>query len=250
MIWIIGGTCETVELANKIRGDMEYIITAATEAEREFLDDENLLVCRMDEQKVESFIRSHAIDLVVDMSHPYASEVTKNAREAASKFNINYIRYVRKKTKDTEGSIYLDSISQCKEFLKNINGCVFFTTGSKNIKDFESVRGSNRFVYRVLPTLQSIAECQENNIMIKDIMAALGPYSEGLNAAMFKEYGADYVVMKDSGTEGGTTEKVRACRGLNIKAVIIGRHHEDGAEDIDDVINLIWQCRSHRKSCG
>lgn len=243
MIWVIGGTCETVELVQKIRDKMEYIITAATEAEREFLVDEKLIVCRIDEKEVENFIRDNSIDLVVDLSHPYAFEVTKNAREAAEKFNINYIRYVRQKTKDIEDCIYLDSISQCREFLKHINGCVFFTTGSKNIKDFESVRGNNRFVYRVLPTLESIAECQKKNIKIKDIIAALGPFSEDLNFAMFKEYDADYVVMKDSGKEGGTDEKVQACRRLNIEVVIIGRNNEDGADDIDDVINLIRQNR-------
>lgn len=244
MIWIIGGTCETVELVEKIRGKMEYIITAATEAEREFLDDENLIVCRMDEKEVENFIRRNSINLVVDLSHPYAAEITKIARGAAEKFNINYIRYVRQKTKDIEDCIYLDSISQCREFLKCVNGCVFFTTGSKNIKDFESVRGSNRFVYRVLPTLESIAECQKNNIKIKDVIAALGPFSEDLNLAMFKEYDADYVVMKDSGIKGGTDEKIQACRRLKIKAVIIGRSNEEGAEEIDDVINLIQQNRT------
>ena len=116
MIWIIGGTCETVELVEKIRGKMEYIITAATEAEREFLDDENLIVCRMDEKEVENFIHHNSIDVVVDLSHPFATEITKIAREAAEKFNIDYIRYVRRKTKDIEDCIYLDSISRCREF--------------------------------------------------------------------------------------------------------------------------------------
>ncbi len=241
MIWIIGGTCETVELVEKIRGKMEYIITAATEAEREFLDDENLIVCRMDEKEVENFIHHNSIDLMVDLSHPFATEITKIAREAAEEFNIDYIRYVRRKTKDIEDCIYLDSISRCREFLKGVNGCVFFTTGSKNIKDFEPVRGSNRFVYRVRPTVESIAECQKNNVKLRDIIAALGPFSEELNLAMFKEYGADYVVMKDSGKEGGTDEKIKACRRLRIKAVIIGRQNEKGAEDLDAVINLIQQ---------
>lgn len=241
MIWIIGGTCETVELVEKIRGKMEYIITAATEAEREFLDDEHLIVCRMDEKEVENFIHHNSIDLMVDLSHPFATEITKIAREAAEEFNIDYIRYVRRKTKDIEDCIYLDSISRCREFLKGVNGCVFFTTGSKNIKDFEPVRGSNRFVYRVLPTVESIAECQKNNVKLRDIIAALGPFSEELNLAMFKEYGADYVVMKDSGKEGGTDEKIKACRRLRIKAVIIGRQNEKGAEDLDAVINLIQQ---------
>jgi len=239
LIWIIGGTCEAVELAKSINGKIEYIMTAATEVEREFLEDEKLMVCRMDEEDMENFMRRNSVDLVVDMSHPYAFEVTKNAKEASKRCNVEYIRYVRKKAGDTEGCINLSSIGRCVEFLKTVTGCVFFTTGSKNIKDFESVRGSNRFVYRVLPAAESIRECLRCNVKMKDIIAALGPHSEDFNAAMFKEYGADYVVMKDSGEQGGTGEKIRACRRLNIKAVVIGRKDEDGVHDLDEVITRL-----------
>lgn len=239
MIWIIGGTCEAVELAEKIKGKHKYIITAATESEKEFIDNESLVVCRMDEKAMEDFIKRNSIKLVVDVSHPYAFDVTKNAKEASYKCNIEYIRYVRRKTADTKGFICLDSVQDCLKFLKTVNGCVFFTTGSKNIREFESVRGKNRFIYRVLPSTESIKQCLDNNVKMKDIIASLGPYSEDFNAAMFKEYGAKYVVMKDSGVQGGTDEKIRACRILNIKAVIIGRRDEDGISDIDDIIKKI-----------
>jgi len=134
LIWIIGGTREAAELVQRIKGDAKYVITAATESEREFLNDKNLVVGRMDRIGMEAFIRKNSIYLIVDMSHPYALEVTKNAKEVARKLNIDYIRYVRKKTKDTEGSIYLDSIEECQKFLRSVKGCVFFTTGSKNIR--------------------------------------------------------------------------------------------------------------------
>ncbi|NLX91096.1 MAG: precorrin-6A reductase [Firmicutes bacterium] len=246
MIWIIGGTRETAELVKRIKDDDKYVITAATDSEREFLDDKNLVVGRMDQMGMEAFIRENSIDMIVDLSHPYALEVTKNAKDAARKLKIDYIRYVRKKTQDTEGCIYLDSVEQCQEFLKSVKGCVFFTTGSKNIKDFESVRGNNRFVYRVLPATESIEECFKNNVKMKNIVAVLGPFSEDMNAAMFKEYGADYVVMKDSGNQGGTYEKIQACRRLNIPAVIIGRYDEHGLENIDEVVKRIRQRKSGR----
>ena len=31
---------------------------------------------------------------------------------------------------------------------------------------------------------------------------------------MFKEYGANYVIMKDSGSTGGTMEKIKACERI------------------------------------
>lgn len=239
MIWIIGGTCEAARLVNKIKHKVKYIITAATEIEKEFIDDENLKVCPMDEAAMEDFITGNSIDTAIDVSHPYAFEVTRNAKEAAEKCNIEYIRYARRRVEDTDGCVYFDSIQDCMEFLKTIKGCVLFTTGSKNIKDFEAVRNHNRFIYRVLPAVESIKECLKNNVNMKNIIAVLGPFSEDFNAAMFIEYGAEYVVMKDSGNQGGTVEKILACRKLNIKAVIIGRKEEEGLDNIEDVIKKI-----------
>ncbi len=239
MIWIIGGTSEAAELANRLGGSAAYIITAATESEREFIEDGSVVVRRMDEAGMEDFIGQNSIDLIADMSHPYAYEVTANAKRAAERCGVKYIRYGRAKTQDVDGCIYLDSLEECLEFLKTVRGCIFFTTGSKNIRQFESVRGANRFVYRVLPAVGSIAECAESGVKMKDITASLGPYSDDLNEAMFKEYAAAYVVMKDSGREGGTAEKIRACRKLGIKAVVIGRRDEEGIDSIDGIIEIL-----------
>ncbi len=241
MIWIIGGTSEAVELANRLAGRMGYIMTAVTESEREFIKDDNVIIHRLSEADMEGFIKENSIGIIVDMSHPYAYEVTDNAKQAAEKCNVKYIRYERGRTEDIEGCIYMHSLSECLEFLKTVKGCVFFTTGSKNIREFESIRGENRFVYRVLPAAASIRECEDNNAKMKDIIASLGPYSAGFNAAMFREYGAQYVVMKDSGRQGGTAEKIEACRKLNIKPVVIGRRDEEGMSSVGDIIRALKQ---------
>ena len=109
----------------------------------------------------------------------------------------------------------------------------------KNISDFQRVKNNNRFIYRVLPTTFSIQECIDNNIKMQDIIAILGPFSEEFNIAMFKEYKADYVVMKDSGIEGGTPEKINACIKCGIKPVIIQRGFDEGICDMDKLVEMI-----------
>ncbi|KOF57094.1 MULTISPECIES: precorrin-6A reductase [Clostridium] len=227
MIWIIGGTSEAVEFVKRIRDKEKYVVTAATVSEREFLEDEHLIIGRMDEKSMEKFITGYSIDTVLDMSHPYAVEVTKNAKEASKKCKVKYKRYERPKTKvKYKNCIYVNSVEACMEYLKSlgkIKGSVFFTTGSKNIKDFETIRGNNRFIYRVLPAVESIKFCRESKVKMKDIIAVLGPFSEEINMALFKEYAAKIVVMKDSGKLGGTVEKLEACRKLDITGIVIER---------------------------
>ncbi|SHI06884.1 precorrin-6A reductase [Sporanaerobacter acetigenes] len=239
MIWIIGGTSEASILSRKIEDVDDFVITSATESEEEFIDLNKLIVGRMGLEDMLNFVEEKDISLIVDLSHPYAKIVSENARKVSKIKNIMYIRYVRKKSEIPSNAIYLKTYEDCIEYLKNISGTVFFTTGSKNIGDFEKIRENNRFIYRILPANSSIEECKEWNVAMKDIVAILGPFSIDFNKSMFKEYNADYVVMKDSGEAGGTLEKILACNELNILPIVIGREKEDGIDDLDEIEKII-----------
>lgn len=245
MIWIIGGTSETKELLYRIEDIDDYTITAATESEKEFVDSPRLRIGRMDMNDMLKFVDDNEVDLIVDLSHPYAKIVSENAKKVSEIKNIRYIRYVREKSHIPSFAICVKSIERCLKYLQKVKGTVFFTTGSKNIKDFEKVRGDNRFIYRVLPATSSIEICKENGVQMKDIVAILGPFSEELNIQMFKEYSANFVVMKDSGQAGGTTEKIEACRKLQIIPIVISRSEEEGVSSLEEVEKIIYE---HRKS--
>ena len=242
MIWVIGGTTESTILISKIKGRLKYIISVATYSGREVIDDEdeNIVVSRMNYDEMLEFIKIQNIETVIDMSHPYAIEVSENARLACKKQKIKYLRFARKKT-EFENAIYVNSISECSDFLKTIKGNVLFTTGIKNIKDFELIKDKevHRFIYRVLPTIFSIQECMDNKIKMKDIIGMLGPFSKELNISLFREFSADYVVMKDSGSVGGTPEKIEACLKCGITPIVIGREFEDGISDMNKLLDVI-----------
>lgn len=238
MIWIIGGTSEARELIERISDFNDYIVTIATDEGREFIDTENIIVGRMNYDEMILFSKENNISMIVDLSHPYAKIVSENAKRAAEELKIEYIRYMRKKS-EYDLSIYLESYEEAYKFLSNIKGTIFFTTGSKNIGDFEIIRGNNRFIYRILPALESIQICKKHNIHMKDIVAELGPFSKEYNKIMFEEYGVDYVIMKDSGEKGGTPEKIQACKELGIKSIIIGREEEEGVKDLEEIRRII-----------
>ncbi len=239
MIWIIGGTSEGREIADRIKDLDNYIITAATDESREFIQDGNIRVGRMSYDEMWQFSLENNISLIVDLTHPFAKIVSDNAKKLADQLGIKYVRYSRERVKKRLSSIFLNSYEEAYEYLKDVKGTVFLTTGSKNIADFEKVRGDNRFIYRILPATESLDICKKNNILMKDIVAVLGPFSVKYNMAMFEEYGADYVIMKDSGDKGGTLEKIKACESLNIPAIIIGREEEQGLNDLDQVEKII-----------
>jgi len=239
LIWIIGGTSEARKLVTRLDDIDNFVVTSATEGSREFIKSDRMIVGRMNKYEMLDFVEEHKISLIVDLTHPYAEVVSANAKEVSKIKNIRYIRYERAKSKILSDVVYLDSLEECIEYLKSISGTVFFTTGSKNIIDFEKVRGENRYIYRVLPATDSIEECKKNNVKMKDIVAVLGPFSYELNKAMFNEYKSNYVVMKDSGKGGGTEEKIRACVELGITVIVIGRDISEGIDDLDVIENII-----------
>jgi precorrin-6A/cobalt-precorrin-6A reductase len=239
MIWIIGGTSEARELVDRLKNKVNYIITIATEGGREFLDSENVYVGRLNKEEMLQFAAQRDITAVVDLSHPYAKIVSKNAKEISEELGIEYLRFVRSKSKHGNDVISLNSYEECYDYLQEIEGTVFFTTGSKNIGDFEKIKGSNRFIYRILPAYESIMECRKFDIKMEDIVALLGPFSLEFNKIMFHEYDADYVIMKDSGAKGGTLEKINACKELGIRTVIIDREEEDGFYSLEYLEKVI-----------
>ncbi len=239
MTWIIGGTSEAREIVDRIKDLDNYIVTIATDGGREFVNSDKLLVGRMDYQEMIRFCEENDISLIVDLTHPYAKIVSENAKKVAKSLEIYYIRYMRDKIEPRINAIYLNSYEEAYDYLSGISGTVFFTTGSKNIGDFENVRGENRFIYRILPAMESIEECKRHNVQMKDIVALLGPFSKEYNKAMFKEYKPQYCVMKDSGDKGGTLEKLQACEELGIIPIVICREDEKGINDLDIIEKII-----------
>lgn len=237
MIWIIGGTSEAGKLVDFLaRHGKNYIMSVATEEGKEFFENANLQIGRMTKERMLEFCKRKNITVLADLSHPYAVLVSQNAKAAAFELGIKYIRYARKTAVSRNAGKRFKNISDLQGFLRTLNSeTVFFTTGSKNIKDFEAVRSSNRFIYRILPVPDSILKCKEAGVLTRNIVAMTGPVSKNVNKALFSFYGSAYVVMKDSGEAGGTKEKLEACKALKIIPLIIEREAEDGFTDLKKI---------------
>lgn len=229
MIWLIGGTAETREFLQQLPQNLKIIVTVTTEEGQKAFSsfDVPIHVAQMDETAMEHFIKMHQVLKIVDLSHPYAVEVSKNANKVSQKLNLPYFRYVRSKTTLTTGHQF-NSIASCATFLKSVTGSVFFTTGIKSIPEFEPVKGKNRFIYRILPSLTSFKSIENLSLDLKNIVAMHGPFSIEMNIALFRQFKADFVVMKNAGTAGGTEEKIQACILTGAKPLMIDRPIETG----------------------
>jgi precorrin-6x reductase len=92
-----------------------------------------------------------------------------------------------------------------------------------------------RFMVRVLPVSESLEACRRLGLSPEQIIAYQGSGTVKLNEALLEACGAEALVIKESGLEGGTADKVRAALNLNIPVVVVGRPvvspNAEGARD-------------------
>lgn len=193
---------------------------------------------RMKEQEMETLL-GEGFDLVIDATHPYASEVTKNIMAACEKKNCKYIRVLRESI-NAENAVYFSSIEEAVKFLNSTQGNILLTTGSKEIIKYKEIENfSERVWARVLPLEESIESCKEAGLAPSHIIAMQGPFSTEMNVAMLKSTGAKYLVTKDGGAAGGFAEKLAAAETLGITPVVIGRPSETEGLTIAETFNYL-----------
>ncbi|NDO45572.1 bifunctional cobalt-precorrin-7 (C(5))-methyltransferase/cobalt-precorrin-6B (C(15))-methyltransferase [Clostridium sp. MD294] len=229
-ILLFGGTTEGRKL-------MEYLcdtntnidICVATEYGQKLLqkkDNINILEGRKNLQQMIQLMKQKNYQCVIDATHPYALEVTKNIQQACQSENITYYRLLRESC-HTEYGIWVESIEKAVDFLQNTQGNIFVTTGSKELQKYKELHNfSERIYVRVLPSAEVITQCQNDGLSAKHIICMQGAFSKEMNVAQMKHINAKYIVTKESGNVGGFQQKIDAAKEVGAVVVIIGRREK------------------------
>jgi precorrin-6A/cobalt-precorrin-6A reductase len=178
-------------------------------------------------EKIIELAKEKDIGLVVDATHPYAVNASKNAISACQNLGIRYIRYEREAT-DLPQSPFVFPVKNYDEAASrafSLGKRIFLTIGSRQLKSFVELarRSQASLIVRVLPWEDSIKICRSYGLSPDQILAMQGPFSKELNLALFKEYKAEVIVSKNTGPEGGFKAKLDAALELKIPIVVIER---------------------------
>ena len=229
MIMIISGTGDGRELTELLLKEGYQVMAAtATKYGAELMHEhENLkrIAGRMNHEQIKECIMNNKILMVIDATHPYAEEISINAMIACDKTEIPYYRYERENSSniDSYPLIYCNSYEDAANVLLSSEGNVLLSTGSKSLKVFTDLLGTNRLFPRVLPNSEIIRKCEELGFSPSNIIAMQGPFSEEMNVEIIKKYSIKLLVTKESGYYGGTLAKLKAAKKMNIRAVMIRR---------------------------
>ncbi|CAM4390347.1 precorrin-6A reductase [Paenibacillus tarimensis] len=166
--------------------------------------------------------------VIVDASHPFAEEASRNAIAAASAAKVPYIRYERasRSYHDHPNVTVVDDYAAAAELAAERGGVIMLTTGSKTLGIFTERllgRPDIRLIARMLPRKDNMEKCEELGVEQKNIIAMQGPFSKELNKALFDQYGVTLMITKESGKEGAVDDKLEAALEMGLETIVIGR---------------------------
>ncbi|WP_019912309.1 precorrin-6A reductase [Paenibacillus sp. HW567] len=231
MIFMLCGTGDARDLALHLaERDLPLLASVVTPSAAERLTDVGIRsrVGRLDQQGLRSFLQERGCRAVVDASHPFALEAHVNAMGAAAALGLPYFRYERRSIQyDSQPKlIVVHSYEEAARKAKELKGSVMLTTGGKTLEIFtKELLGDPgiRLTVRLLPCLENIRKCLSLRIEQRNIIALQGPFSRELNEALYRQYGTQVMITKESGAEGSVDEKVHAALDMGLYVILIAR---------------------------
>ncbi|HMM05163.1 MAG TPA: precorrin-6A reductase [Clostridiales bacterium] len=232
---LIAGTGDSSAFLAQLPQDITAVATTVSAIGADCIPKREGIKIRTGSLNQEGFaalLQEEQCDFLVDMSHPFAVEVSAAARCAAAAVGVPYLRFQRESYADAEVDCRrFPDIRSAAAALNEISGNVLLTTGSKTVEVFQKyVAGFEERCYlRVLSSSKVLAELESRGIDAGHIFAMKGVASAALNIALAKEIDAVCIVAKDSGVTGGIKEKIAAAKALKIPLFLIDAPAETGA---------------------
>ncbi len=197
---------------------------------------------RLTEAEMEALFRREGFDCVVDATHPYAAAVTEHIAAACRAAGTEYLRLLRGGDAAPGDAFFMEDTAAAVEFLKDTEGTILLTTGSKELGRYAVLPDFSQRVYaRVLPMAASLDACAAAGLPPARILAMQGPFSREMNVATLRMTGAKWLVTKDTGDTGGFREKAEAAKEAGASLLVVGRPPQGAGLDFSGTADLLSQ---------
>jgi precorrin-6A/cobalt-precorrin-6A reductase len=235
-IMVMAGTSDARKIIKDLQFEGFNIVATATTSHGADLalasGANEVLEGRFEGDKLTEIIKKNNIELLIDATHPFATEATLNAIRASDTSGTDYIRFERPSTELPDNKFvykccsFKEAVQQILQIQKqnaNNRSRIFHLAGVNTLHHLTERIPKEMIVARVLPSVYSVKKCLELGIPHSNIVAMEGTFSPEFNGILMKEFKIGIVLTKESGSSGGTQSKIQAALDLNIPLVIVIR---------------------------
>ena len=229
-VWVFSGTADGNALARELT-DRQHrvVVSTASDYGRELVEADvpqaSAISGHIGQKARLQLMKACSAQAIVDATHPFATEISRQLQALAQELDIPYLRYERPGTPKSSFAHYCPGMEAAAVEALRHGKRIFLATGVKDILTFLRTPGSHQaeWFVRITPEKNSLDQALAAGIPRAHICAMQGPASQQLNAALWKEWKIDCVVTKESGRAGGFSGKLEAARKLGLSLVVIER---------------------------
>ncbi|MGW2045836.1 cobalt-precorrin-6A reductase [Streptomyces sp. NPDC001858] len=178
-----------------------------------------------------AWVREHAVDALVDATHPFAGTIGFHAAQAAATAGVPLLALRRPGWVAVEGDRWhwADSLEAAAALLPRLGRRVFLTTGRMGLAAFADLPEDLWFLVR------SVDAPQLPHPARMEVLLDRGPFTLDGERELLRRHGIDVVVTKDSGG-AATAPKLTAAREAGLPVIVVRRPPvPDGVPEAADV---------------
>ncbi|MEH2458053.1 cobalt-precorrin-6A reductase [Nostoc sp.] len=238
-VLILGGTGDAAELAARVATiqGLEAITSLAGRTRKPSVPLGDLRVGGFGGVAgLASYLRVMEIDLLIDATHPFATQISCNAADAATEVRVPRLMLIRPPWQKVSGDrwIEVDSVEAAAASVANQVQRVFLTVGRQELAAFAHLE-KIWFLMRMIDPPNDDALVPPGMILCER-----GPFTLNNERQILIDHNIDTIVSKNSGGDA-TKPKIIAARELDMKVVMVNRPAIPPGEQVTDVDGaLAW----------
>jgi precorrin-6A/cobalt-precorrin-6A reductase len=236
MLWLIGGTSESREIAQLLfQYGIDYVVTVTTNEATVLYKDllAKVNVGPLENSEIQDLLRRYGISKIVDASHPHAQVIS----QYAINLNLPYLRYERASVIGAKAKVFENIDSLIND--SHLTGKrVLLTIGCKNLAKFKPWQDKAILFTRILPSLNSLTAAIDAGFASDRIIAIRPPVELELERALWKRWQIETVVTKANGNED---IKQQLSQELNIELLVLARpkvNYPRQCNQLEDVLHF------------
>ncbi len=232
-ILILGGTTEARVLAGRLAEDERFDTTLSL-AGRTADPREQPVATRVGgfggPEGLARHLSSHAVELLVDATHPFAARISRNAAEASAASGVPLLALRRPAWTRTDGDRWT-SVSTIAEAVRSLPADparIFLAIGRQEANQF-SARPEHSYVIRSVDPVTPPLDVPDARYVL-----ACGPFRLEDEVALLKDHAIELIVAKNSGGSA-TYGKIEAARQLSVPVIMVERQEPPGVPAVPSV---------------
>lgn len=239
-ILILGGTSEARVLAGRLGAHEGYAVTLSL-AGRTANPVAQPVPVRVGgfggAEGLARYLEAEKISLLIDATHPFAAQISRNAAQAATRAEVPLIALRRSAWQQAAGDRWtlVGSVAEAVDALGEKPRRVMVALGRQELAPFEAAPQHSYLIRSVDPV--------EPPLHVPDVryILARGPFEEAAEIELLEANRIDAIVSKNSGG-AAAYGKIAAARALGLEVVMIARPalpDVPSAGSVDETVILV-----------